>query len=81
MRAAELRLPNPSASPSWLDLAINVFNDQVSRWGTSTCGGDLRWQSFTFNNEYDGKNDMPNGAFFQLAQQLRLEKFNWFFQS
>lgn len=70
MRAAELRFPNPSTSPSWLDLAINVFNDQASRWDTQNCGGGLRWQIFTFNEGYDYKNTASNAAFFQLAARL-----------
>lgn len=70
MRAAELQFPNPSKSPSWLDLAINVFNDQVIRWDTSTCGGGLRWQIYTFNNGYDYKNAISTGVFFQLAARL-----------
>ena len=70
MRAAELQFPNPSKSPSWLDLTINVFNDQVCRWDTSTCGGGLRWQMYTFNNGYDYKNAISTGAFFQLAARL-----------
>lgn len=70
MRAAELQFPNPSTSPSWLDLAINVFNDQASRWDTSTCGGGLRWQIFTFNQGYVYKNAISTGVFFQLAARL-----------
>ena len=70
MRAAELRFPNPSTSPSWLDLAINVFNGQVSRWDTSTCGGGLRWQIFVFNKGYNYKNAITTATFFQLAARL-----------
>lgn len=70
MRAAELQFPNPSTSPSWLDLAVNAFNDQASRWDTATCGGGLRWQIFTFNSGYDYKNAISTGAFFQLAARL-----------
>ena len=70
MRAAELKFPNPSSSPTWLELAINVFNDQASRWDTKYCGGGLRWQIFTFNDGYNYKNTLSNGAFFQLAARL-----------
>ena len=70
MRAAELQFPNPSTSPSWLDLAINVFNDQVGRWDTKNCGGGLRWQIFTFNKGYNYKQTLSQGAFFQLAARL-----------
>ena len=70
MRAAELRFPNPSTSPSWHDLAVKVFNDQASRWDTQTCGGGLRSQIFKFNAGYNYKDTMSNGAFFQLAARL-----------
>ncbi len=70
MRAAELRFPNPSTSTTWLDLAINAFNDQASRWDTSDCSGGLRWQIFTFNKGYNYKNAIATGAFFQLAARL-----------
>ncbi|CAD6575972.1 MAG: hydrolase 76 protein [Alectoria sarmentosa] len=70
MRAAELQFPSPSASPSWLELAINVFNDQASRWDAGICGGGLRWQIFTFNKGYDYKDSISSGAFFQLAARL-----------
>lgn len=72
MRAAELQFPNPSTSPSWLDLAVNAFNDQASRWDTATCGGGLRWQIFTFNHGYDYKNALSTGTFFQLAARLAM---------
>lgn len=70
MRAAELRFPNPSTSPPWLDIAMNVFNDQVSRWDARTCGGGLRWQIYTFNKGYNYKNTMSGAAFFQIAARL-----------
>ena len=70
MRAAELQFPSPSNSPSWLEVAINVFNDQVGRWDTHSCGGGLRWQIFTFNQGYNYKQTLSNGAFFQLAARL-----------
>lgn len=76
MRAAELRFPNPSTSPSWLELAINVFNDQASRWDTHKCGGGLRWKIFTFNDGYNYKNTLSNGAFFQLAARLAIHTGN-----
>ena len=70
MTAAERQLPNPGSSPTWLSLAQNVFNTQVARWDTSTCGGGLRWQIFTFNAGYNYKNSISTGAFFQLAARL-----------
>ena len=70
MRAAELNFPSPSNAPTWLDLATKVFDDQVARWDTQTCGGGLRWQIFTFNRGYDYKNTQSNGDFFLLAARL-----------
>lgn len=71
MSAAELKFENPpSGQPSWLALAQAVFNEQASRWDSSTCGGGLRWQVFTFNAGYDYKNTISNGGFFQLASRL-----------
>ena len=73
MTAAEKGFPNPpsgSGVNSWLELAENVFNTQVPRWDTDTCGGGLRWQIFPFNAGYDYKNTMSNGDFMQLAARL-----------
>jgi mannan endo-1,6-alpha-mannosidase len=71
MTAAERQFPNPpSGSPSWQELAVNVFNEQAARWDTGTCNGGLRWQIFTFNNGYNYKNSMSNALFFQLAARL-----------
>jgi len=50
MTAAELGFPAPETGPSWLSMAQAVFNEQAARWDTSTCGGGLRWQIFTWNN-------------------------------
>lgn len=72
LTAAELKYPDPPnpKDPSWLSLGQAVFQRQVERWDTSTCGGGLRWQIFPFNNGYDYKNSVSNGAFFQLAARL-----------
>ena len=71
MSAAEVNFPNPPPNqPQWLALAQAVFNTQVARWDTSTCGGGLRWQIFTFNNGYNYKNSISNGCFFNLAARL-----------
>lgn len=40
------------------------------RWDTTTCGGGLRWQIFTFNNGFNYKNSISNGCFFNLAARL-----------
>jgi mannan endo-1,6-alpha-mannosidase len=69
MSAAEANLPTQS-SKSWVSLAEAVFNDQVARWDTTSCGGGLRWQIFSFNNGYTYKNTASNGLFFQLAARL-----------
>lgn len=70
MTAAEQQFPSPADNMSWVDLAKNVFDLQVSRWDTATCGGGLRWQIFTFNDGYDYKNAISSGTFFQLAARL-----------
>jgi mannan endo-1,6-alpha-mannosidase len=71
MTAAESNFPNPpSEDAQWLALAQAVFNSQALRWDPLTCSGGLRWQIFTFNNGYNYKNSISNGAFFQLAARL-----------
>jgi mannan endo-1,6-alpha-mannosidase len=56
--------------PGWLALAQGVFNSQAIRWDTSTCGGGLRWQIYSFNNGYNYKNSIANGGFFNIATRL-----------
>jgi len=71
LSAAETRFPNPpEGQPSWLALAQAVFNTQAARWDTTTCGGGLRWQIFSFNNGYNYKNTISNGCFFNMASRL-----------
>ncbi|MAD86980.1 MAG: hypothetical protein CL912_28825 [Deltaproteobacteria bacterium] len=73
MTAAETGFEDPpEGSPGWLALAQGVFNTQAPRWDTSTCGGGLRWQIFTFNSGYTYKNSISNGCFFNLAARLAL---------
>ncbi|PGH06117.1 hypothetical protein AJ80_08223 [Polytolypa hystricis UAMH7299] len=73
MSAAERNFPNPPKDqPQWLALAQGVFNSQVPRWDTETCGGGLKWQIFRFNNGFDYKNTISNGCFFNLASRLAL---------
>ena len=63
MTAAETGFEDPpEGSPGWLALAQGVFNTQAPRWDTSTCGGGLRWQIFTFNSGYTYKNSISNGC-------------------
>ncbi|KAL9624252.1 MAG: hypothetical protein Q9160_001499 [Pyrenula sp. 1 TL-2023] len=71
MSAAEYSFPAPPAPhPDWLTICANVFNDYVSRWNTSTCGGGLKWQIYPENNGYTYKNAISNGGFFQLGARL-----------
>ncbi|APA11333.1 hypothetical protein SS1G_11579 [Sclerotinia sclerotiorum 1980 UF-70] len=69
MSAAEARLGEVQ-NVTWLNLAENVFNEQVARWDEKTCNGGLRWQIFTFNAGYTYKNSISNGNFFQLSARL-----------
>ncbi|KAI4603121.1 hypothetical protein KJ359_005913 [Pestalotiopsis sp. 9143b] len=72
LEAAERNFPQPNDdTPSWLDIAINVWNSMVVRWDTAHCGGGLYWQIFASN--YNGlhyKNSVSNGGFFQLSARL-----------
>ncbi len=71
MSAAEMGFVNPASDePQWLALAQAVFNDMASRWDTSTCGGGLRWQIFTWNEGYTYKNSIANGCFFNIGARL-----------
>lgn len=71
LSAAENKFPNPpSDQPQWLALAQAVFNTQAPRWDTTSCGGGLKWQIFTFNNGYNYKNTISNGCFFNMAARL-----------
>ncbi|GAB7364033.1 hypothetical protein MBLNU230_g4590t1 [Neophaeotheca triangularis] len=71
LNAAEYNYPPPEGdNPSWLALAQAVFNEQTERWDTSTCGGGLRWQVFTFNAGYEYKNSVSNLGLFQLSARL-----------
>ncbi|KAF2195712.1 glycoside hydrolase family 76 protein [Zopfia rhizophila CBS 207.26] len=47
MSAAEYGFPDPPAGkPSWISMAKTVFEDQLSLWDNSTCGGGLSYQVF-----------------------------------
>ncbi|TVY51315.1 Mannan endo-1,6-alpha-mannosidase DCW1 [Lachnellula cervina] len=71
LSAAETNFPNPPnpKDPSWLSLAQAVFNEQIGRWDTTTCGGGLRWQIYQING-YDLKNSISNGCLFNIASRL-----------
>ncbi|RAL58084.1 hypothetical protein DID88_009697 [Monilinia fructigena] len=72
MSAAEKNFPEPSNTGgfTWVQLTENLWNTQAARWDTSSCGGGLKWQIFSFNNGYTYKNSVSNGAFFQLSARL-----------
>lgn len=72
MDAAEYNFPAPDASTgvSWLGLAQAVFNRQVGRWDTTTCGGGERWQIFPYNNGYNYKNTVANMGLMSLSARL-----------
>lgn len=70
MTAAERNFTNPSGNHGWLYSAQAVFNEMVQRWETTTCGGGLRWQIYTWNSGYNYKNVVSNGCFFNLAARL-----------
>jgi mannan endo-1,6-alpha-mannosidase len=71
LTAAETNFQSPPGDdPSWLSLAQAVFNEQIGRWDTSTCGGGLRWQVFQANTGYDLKNSISNGALINIAARL-----------
>jgi len=72
LTAVEYGLPetNSTGAPTWLSLAEAVFNTMVPRWDTTTCGGGLKWQIFSYNAGYDYKNSISNGGFFQISARL-----------
>ncbi|KAL2127442.1 hypothetical protein VTI74DRAFT_10738 [Chaetomium olivicolor] len=71
MQAAEFRIPDPpKGEPGWIELAQGVFNSQVQRWDSKTCGGGLRWMIVPTSKGYNLKNTASNAAFFTLAARL-----------
>ncbi|KAL4932537.1 glycoside hydrolase family 76 protein [Aspergillus undulatus] len=71
MSAAERNFPRPPGDgPDWLAMVQAAFNTQAWRWDTSTCGGGLHWQIFTWNDGYTYKNTISNGCFFNIAARL-----------
>ncbi|GMM33881.1 putative mannan endo-1,6-alpha-mannosidase [Saccharomycopsis crataegensis] len=71
MGATERNFSNPTSDqPGWLYLSQAVFNTMAVRWDDSTCNGGLRWQIFRWNNGYDYKNAISNGALFHMAARL-----------
>ena len=71
MTAAETNFQDPpSGTPGWVAMAQAVFNLMAGRWDTSTCGGGLRWQIYTWNQGYTYKNSIANGCFFNIGARL-----------
>ncbi|KAJ5354949.1 hypothetical protein N7541_005993 [Penicillium brevicompactum] len=62
MTAVEYGFPDRPSGFSWLSLAQGVFNTQIKRWDTSSCGGGLRWQIWPYQNGYGMKNSISNGG-------------------
>ena len=56
LSAFEYGFPPPVApAPSWLQVAVNAFNDYVNRWDHTSCRGGLKWQFHISNAGYDYK--------------------------
>jgi hypothetical protein len=70
MTAAERAFPSSTGSPSWLDIAVNVFNSQASRWDTQACGGGIRQQIMPSSDGFNYKDSLTNGLFFLHASRL-----------
>lgn len=73
MSAAERELGFPPGARSpieWIDPPRAVFNRQVRRWDTKSCGGGLRRQMNASIASYNYKNAASQGTFFQLTARL-----------
>lgn len=73
MSAVEYNFPEPADTPAtYLEIAINAWNNMVSRWDTTSCGGGFKWQIYPDNpsNGYNYKNSISNGAIFALGARL-----------
>jgi mannan endo-1,6-alpha-mannosidase len=72
MSAAEYGFPEPEDAPAtYLEVSKNCFNNIVSRWDESSCGGGLKWQIYPENDYgYNYKNSISNGAAFALGARL-----------
>jgi mannan endo-1,6-alpha-mannosidase len=63
--------PSPAEVPSWLQLATNLFSNQISRWDNTSCGGGMKWQIYPANTYgYDYKNSIANACAFTMAARL-----------
>lgn len=70
MTAAELGFPQQPSKTAWITMAENVFNEQIQRWDTRSCGGGLRWQIYPYEAGYTAKNAISNGQLFELSARL-----------
>ncbi|KAJ4295229.1 hypothetical protein N0V90_007240 [Kalmusia sp. IMI 367209] len=72
MSAAEYGFPEPEDAPAtYLEVSKNCFNNIVSRWDETSCGGGLKWQIYPENDYgYNYKNSISNGAAFALGARL-----------
>lgn len=70
MTAAELDFPQQPSKTAWITMAENVFNEQIQRWDTTSCGGGLRWQIYPYGAGYTVKNAISNGHLFELSARL-----------
>lgn len=72
MSALEYQFPEPEAAPAkYIDVVTACFDNIVSRWDETTCGGGLKWQIYPENSYgYNYKNSISNGAVFALGARL-----------
>jgi mannan endo-1,6-alpha-mannosidase len=72
MSAVEYQFPDPAQAPaSYLEVAINAFENIVGRWDETSCGGGLKWQVYPENDYgYNYKNSISNGCAFALGARL-----------
>jgi mannan endo-1,6-alpha-mannosidase len=69
LNAHEKNLPQPK-STTWLDLAKNEFNELMTSWDNTTCGGGLLRLRQPNESGYDYKNSITNGGGVLLAARL-----------
>ena len=78
MEAAEANFAVPSGAPkdAWLSAASATFDDLMSRWNTTFCGGGIKWQFIPANNGWLYKSTIANAATMQLGARLALHTNN-----
>ncbi|KAH5025172.1 hypothetical protein HBI25_075620 [Parastagonospora nodorum] len=72
MSALEYQFPDAENAPAdYLDVAVNSFNNIMSRWDETSCSGGLKWQIYPENSYgYNYKNSISNGCAFALGARL-----------